>query len=212
MGFHLSRTVKAVILTLLCLPLLCPSAHAQFKKDSRDDFIQALNEDNIRKFLSEVSAITTGQRPDMLDDDVIDYFNNHMADNGSFKTVMRYQVPGFPNKDIDMKFKKEDYIDTVVNGRYMLEDYQTQVDIQDLKISAGGKAATFKSITKERGRMPFVKDEKSKEVTELIPIEGESICEQKLIVSFNNFIQMASADCKTVISFDPFEGKPLMPQ
>ncbi len=204
---------RAVFLTAFLLAHICVAsfAHAEPRKDPRKDFIVALDEQNIRDFLREVSEISTGQRPDLLDDDLIDYFANHIAEKGEFKSSIRYQIPGFPTQDSEMVLAREEYINSVINGRFLMEDYKAEIDIQDLKIAGNGKSATFKSVTKEKGRMPMAKDEEKKQI-EMIPIQGESTCEQRLIVSFNNFIQMAKAECTTLVSFDPFAGKPLVPQ
>ncbi len=204
------------LLILIQLQLI-PLALAQNQKDQREDFIVALNKQNIEAFLKEVSEITTGQRPDMLHDDVENYFTNHVTNKSTFKSVMKYNIPGFPTQDIDMELDKDQYIKMVLKGLYMLQDYQTEVSIENLKIGSNGKSATFKSRTKEKGRMPWVKDSENKDNSEgnqnaeMIPIEGESVCEQKLIISYNNFMQMAKAECSTAISFDPFAGKPLVP-
>lgn len=203
------RSVRQIILTGACALIFSAGAQAE----SRPDFITALNESNIRAFLAEVGEISTGQRPEMLDEDVVNYFQNHLADKGVFESKMRYELPGFPPKDTEMRLKKDEYIATVVNGRYMMQDYSSTIHIEDLKIGGGGKSATFTSTVIEKGKMPMLKDpEKPEGDVEIIPIEGKSVCEQRLIVSFNNFIQMARAECDTVISFDPFGNKPLVPQ
>ena len=203
-----SRTYRLLALgTFLCVV----SAPA-FAQETRHDFVRSLNENNIRAFLQEVSEISTGQRSEMLDDDVINYFNNHMSDKGLFKSKMSYDIPGFPMQENEMSLNKEEYISMVANGRYVMQDYIVDIDIQNLKIGSGAKSATFKSITTEKGKMPFPRDPKKPNDVEIVPIEGVSICEQRLIVSINNFIQMAKAECNTTISFDPFGSKPLVPR
>lgn len=208
-----TATSTVTLLGFLALSQLgfAAPAWAQNGKDGRADFVVALNEGNIRAFLQETGEISTGQRPGMTDDDVTDYFTNHLADKGEFSSTITYEIPGFPNRDVEVKLDKENYTSTVVTSRNMLDDYRTNVSVSDLKIGSGGKSATFKSITKEKGRMPWAKDPENSTETEMIPVQGESICEQRLIVSYNNFIQMASAACKTRISFDPFGGKALVP-
>lgn len=202
-----------LLLLVLLAPLCAPApASAQPTKGSRKDFVIVLDENNIKEFLSEVRQISTGQRPDMMDEDVENYFTNHIAEKGKFKSALRYEIPGFPMQETTLELGRDDYINSVVTGRYMLENYTTSVDVQDLKIGNNGKSATFKSITTERGNMPWIRDPEKKDEIEMIPIQGQSVCEQRLIVSFNNFIQMAQADCATVISFDAFAGKPLVPQ
>lgn len=178
---------------------------------NRNDFVTRLTEQNLLSFLQEVQDIATGKRVEMADDEVIDYMNNHIADKAEFKSIVRYEVPGFPNKDIEMKIGKPEYINTIVKGRYTLQDYNTAVTLDDLKIENNGKRATFTSITDEQGLMPFPKDKNNPDDIEILPIKGTTKCAQVMIVSFNNFIQMATANCRTIISFDPFAGKPLIP-
>lgn len=187
-------------------------ATAQGKPDPRPDFITTLNEQNIRAFLNEVDEISTGQRMDMLDEDLADYFNNHIADKGLFKSKMRYEIPGYPTQETEMELDKVQYINSVIRSRAMMEDYHADIDIQDLKIHNSGRSATFTSVVTEKGQMPFPKDPKKPNEVQMIPITGKSTCDQKLIVSFNHFIQMAEAECETFISFDPFGGKPLVPE
>ena len=64
-----------IVITSMFFP---PGAQAQFvtlttevTASERADFITTLNEQNIQEFLEEVRNITTGQRQDMLNEDVI---------------------------------------------------------------------------------------------------------------------------------------------
>ena len=207
----LKRISSGLILSLAVLACGSMPGSAQIRKDPRPDFVTSLNETNIRAFLREVGEISTGQRPDMLDDDVANYFTNHMVEKGRFTSRMRYEIPNFPTQETKMELDKGQYINTVNKSRYMMENYHADIDIWDLKITGNGKQATFTSIITEKGKMPFPKDPKNPDDVDIIPIEGRSSCEQKLVISFNNFIQMARADCETVISFDPFGDKPLVP-
>lgn len=200
----------AVLPAFLCgLALLAPGTGTA---DERADYVTALNESNIDHFLKEVRDISTGQRPDLSDEDVADYLNNHVADKSLFSSTIHYEIPGFPNQDSTMELNKEDYIGSIIQGRFLLEDYHATIEVRNLKIGHGGKNASFTSVTKERGKMPWIKDPDHKNDIEMIPIQGESTCEQKLAVSFNHFIQMVRAECTSSISFDPFAGKPLIPE
>lgn len=196
-------------IALLSLLFQAAPGHAQglnFTRNNNKDFINTLDQRNIKTFLEEVREISTGQRPDMLDDDVANYFDNHLADNGHFKSKMKYDIPGYPAQEVAMELDKQKYINSVVNGRHMMQDYQTSVEVRSLDINAGGKRAELVTVTKETGRMPVPQENGPEEI---VPIEGESKCNQVLTVSTNNFIQMKQAECSTVIRFDPFGGKPL---
>lgn len=227
--------IRSTVLTMLCAAALTSQAYAQVRdstpngigvhnrsksfgnrggssaNNKSEDYVTQLSEQNILSFMREVSAIATGQRPNMLDDEVGDYLNNHVADQAKFESTMNYHIPGFPAKNIDLKLGKPEYIHSIITGRYTLQDYDTRIVIDDLDITNGGKRATFTSITDEAGMMPFPKNENDPNDLEMVPIKGQSTCQQTMIVSFNNFIQMADAKCHTEISFDPFAGKPLIP-
>lgn len=227
--------LRSSVLTLLCAVALTSQAYAQVRDSTPNgigvsnrsksfgnrnsggqpntgsDFVSQLTEQNILAFMREVSDIATGNKPEMLDDEVGDYLNNHVANAAAFESTMNYHIPGFPAKDINLKIGKQEYINSIIKGRYTLQDYSTRIVVEDLAITNGGKRATFTSITDEQGLMPFPKNENNPEDLELLPIKGQSKCQQTMIVSFNNFIQMADAKCHTEISFDPFAGKPLIP-
>ena len=227
--------LRSSVLTLLCAVALTSQAYAQVRDSTPNgigvsnrsksfgnrnsggqpntgsDFVSQLTEQNILAFMREVSDIATGNKPEMLDDEVGDYLNNHVANAATFESTMNHHIPGFPAKDINLKIGKQEYINSIIKGRYTLQDYSTRIVVEDLAITNGGKRATFTSITDEQGLMPFPKNENNPEDLELLPIKGQSKCQQTMIVSFNNFIQMADAKCHTEISFDPFAGKPLIP-
>ena len=190
---------------LLCV-VFTGTAHA-FGSQKPKDWVERLNQQNIQTFLNEVKDFTTGQHDDMLPMDITNYFDNHIADNGRFKGIIKYDLPGFPSKDVKVDMGKAEYIGGILNGQYMVDGYETQVEITELKITKGGKAAELKTVTTERGKIALVKAKNMP--PEIIPIQGESTCSQKLIVSKNHFIQLSYADCNTHIRFDPFDGSTL---
>lgn len=209
-GRRLYSITFTAFLMIVLLVMASGSARAQFK-DKPADFITVLTEQNIKDFLRESGEITTGQRPEMMDEDIANYFTNHMSERARLRSRMSYEIPNFPTQESDMELGRNEYINTVINGRYMMENYTANIEIRDLNITGNGKQANFTSIVTEKGNMPFPSDPEKPNDLEMIPIEGISECEQKLVVSYNNFIQMLTADCKTSISFDPFAGKPLAP-
>ena len=208
---HIKSTIAAAGAFFILATAMNTPAQAQSHLGRSKDFVVTLTEQNIRDFIREVGEISTGQRPDMMDEDVANYFMNHMTERGRFKSKMRYEIPNFPLQENEISLGRDEYISSIVAGRYMMEDYSADVQIQDLKISGNGKQATFTSIVTEKGRMPFPTDPQKPKELEVIPITGKTVCEQKLAVSYNNFIQMAQADCETAMNFDPFGGKPLVP-
>jgi hypothetical protein len=210
------NTLKTALLTsVLCgITLTAPPSFAQMNsnKSNSQNFETNLNKRNIEVFLATINDIATGKNAQMSDQDVVNFFQNHVAEDGVFESTMRYEIPGFPTQDILMILDKESYISSVVKGRYTMRDYNTEITISDLKVKRGKKWAEFTSKSEEKGKIPFPKDPKRPDDVELIHVTGTSECSQSMRISDNNFIQMVKADCNTVVSFDPFGGKPLIPR
>ncbi len=185
----------------LALTLTATPAHA----DNIRDFAQTLDESSVKAFVEELRAVSTGQDADAAQGDAAAYLKNHLADKGSFRSKTTYEMPGYPVQEVEMEFQKSEFIDNIANGNGLLQDYETSVAIEDLNISNGGRSATFKAKISEKGRIPWPDGRGGQE---MVPIKGSSDCQEKVIVSLNNYMQLADADCATTISFAPFD-KPL---
>ena len=170
------------------------------------DFVTQLTEDNIALFLEETKTVSLGKRDDMLPEDIESYLNHHLAPKGSFRSKTKFEIPGYPIQEAEMKLNRDEYIAKVLEGQDLIADYETAIEIKKIKIENGGRAAMVTTVSTEHGKLPWP-DGQGNEKT--VPVKGHSECEQKLIVSLSNYIQMADADCATVISFLPFGDKPL---
>lgn len=190
---------------MLLLFLLC--AFGAPRADAGNaDFVTVLTADKIQAFLEESRNLAVGRDIATAQEDITRYFQNHLAEKGVFKSKTRYELPGFPAQEGEMKLNKEEYIAYVIEGRDLLEDYRTTIEVRAIEISGSGRSATIQTTSTERGKMPWV-DEQGNPA--LIPIDGVSDCEQRLVVSPANYIQLAQADCNTLISFSPFGDTPL---
>ena len=170
------------------------------------DFVTHLTEDNIALFLEETKAVSLGKRDDMLPEDIGTYLDRHLAPKGSFHSKTKFEIPGYPEQETEMKLDRDEYISQVLEGQNLIADYETTIEIKKIKIENGGRSATVTTVSTDHGKMPWP-DGQGEE--KMVPIKGSSECEQRLIVSLKNYIQMADASCKTVISFLPFGDKPL---
>lgn len=171
-----------------------------------EDFITRMTDDNVALFLEEVREVSLGKRDDMMLEDIEAYLGRHLAPKGSFRSKTRFEIPGYPVQETEMKLGRDEYIENVLQGQNLIRDYETAVEIKSIKIGNGGKSAEVETVSTDRGKMPWP-DSQGEE--KLVSIEGKSTCAQRLIVSFNNYIQMADAACETVIKFLPFGDKPL---
>ena len=120
---------------------------------------------------------------------------------GYFKSAIKYNVPGFPSQENSMSLDKDQFIDSVLSGQQALQDYESSIDIQSIKISRDKTKATVQTRSTENGVMPIPSESGS---AEMIPVRGDSSCDQILMLE-KKIIQMYSANCTTEITFiSPF--------
>ncbi len=191
------NTGRAACLTALMVTTLSLSATpARADVIVHRDFIARLSENNIRAFLENVEQIVNGNKPGMTPAKMNDYFQDHMAENGTFATILHYDVSGTPAKDINVSLTKQQYIDGVMKGNSPIKDYNSTIDILNLNIAADGKSATLKTVTREQGKlMPGQQAGQAEQV--VLPVTGESTCDETVILSASNLIQLQSANCTT---------------
>lgn len=196
---------KPVRTFCLCLAaVLC--AQATLAAAAEEAFVTGLTEENIVGFLQDMRHRSMGENGDFGPDETIAWLERHMNPGGRFVSNLRYEIPGYPTQDTEMTLGRDDFIAGVVEGRSVIRDYSTLIKIEEMKISGSGQSATVRTTGTEKGLMPWP-NEKGEQ--EYVPVEGHSDCQQKIAVSLNNYIQLSEADCKTVITFLPFGGKPL---
>ncbi len=171
-----------------------------------NDFAASLNQNNIRAFLEQAEQMANGQG-DMTLEDMTAWFDNHLAEDGRFATTLHYEMPGRPAKDTSISLNKPQYIEGIVGGRDTMQNYSSTLDIQAVDISANGKRATLKTVTHERGKLSIPNEQAGG--ADLVPVQGQSACDQVLIISESNYIQMQKAECKTSMKIDPWDGQPL---
>ena len=198
----MTKAQSAVCIILATIMLQAPAAAVA----QTADFVTQLNENNIALFLEETKTVSLGKRDDMLPEDIETYLARHLAPKGSFKSKTKFEIPGYPNQDMEMKLSREEYIKSILDGQNLISDYETTIEIKKMEIENGGRAANVTTISTDHGKMPWPNGQGE---DKLVPMKGTSECEQRLIVSFNNYIQMANATCTTVITFLPFGDKPL---
>lgn len=193
---------KIFFMTAILMILSTPPQAAA----SVEDFVTRLTQENIRSFLEEAKAVSTARSLERTPEDISAWLNRHLAPKGSFRSMTKFALPGFPVREVEMKLDKQQFIESVLGGQSLFENYQTSVEIKEMKIASSGRSVTLKTRSTEKGELPWT-DGAGK--SELIPVEGFSDCTQKIVISPANYIQMADADCRTEISFAPFAGKPL---
>lgn len=162
--------------------------------------ISELTDENIRSFIEQTTSITSGKETDMDDEQIASFLDEHLHPDAKFKSTMRYAIPGFDVQEKTMNVDKDDFIASIDESGRAMDNYESQIEISDIKISNDGKKATLKTRTLESGMMP-VSDNIEQEN---VPVEGMSTCTQVIVLTKNNVIQMYSATCVTDIQFNLF--------
>lgn len=204
----MKKTKTLVLLAFIYAFFAGQTAHAQIEykhigSNKKGKSVTRLTATAISDFIEEMQNAAAGSSG--LDpEQTLEYFQLHLADDGIFRSRTTYNLPGFPARDSQMAYDKDGFIANIANGQGLMQDYSTSVTILDIQMN-GPHAATIQTNIKETGKMPWP-DGNGGETR--LPIEGFSDCEQKLAISNEGYIQLAGANCTTVINFSAF-SKPL---
>ena len=160
--------------------------------------VRSLTETNIEQFVTEVAAVSGGKRDDMDSYSITKFFMDHIAENGLFTSEIEYAMPDMPASTRTLEMDKLNFISHVLEGMKTMTRHESAVKIEYIKIADSGKSAKVMATNYERGIMP-VNDDFGE--ARMIPVMGTSYCEQEIVLSGKNVIQMVGADCSTNIDF-----------
>lgn len=150
----------------------------------------------------------------MPPEDIAAYFNRHIADSALFVSTMRYEMPSYPAQESTMQIDKAAYIDGVLGGTHMMDNYEPKVEIGEITIDRGKRRAQVRTVIHEKGEMPWpdgtAGGDGQRNLVPL-PVKGVSTCDQTISIGDDRIIRMETAQCYSVLSFDPFEHAELGP-
>lgn len=173
---------------------LSGSAQAQVKSERLKKF----TEDNVTAFIEDTTAITSVHNVDYNDAKVSAYLKKHIDKKARFKTSLRFVMPGVPEQKQTLSLSKDDYIEQVKQGADSIEHYHSEIEIGDITISKNKKTASVNTVSTETGIMQVEGPDGD---SQDLPIEGRSECFQVLKIGKKGYIEMYSANCKTVMEF-----------
>lgn len=159
-----------------------------------------LTEESITEFIEKTTEMTSGQGLDYDPEEIKSFLEEHLHKKARFKSTMKYNIPGYPSQSASMTLDKMQFIESVGKGADSVSDYETNVEIKNIRISKDTTKATVQTESMERGMIPMSSDGVT---TEFVPIIGSSSCNQ-IIMYEERTIQMYSANCKTIINFEDF--------
>lgn len=194
------KSLSLCAATILLSTALAPFAHAD-----HEDRVRRLTERNIETFITTIQDISTGKNEEMTPDDIQEFLDHHIADKAHYQSSMTFEIPGMPAEKSDVTMSKEQYINALLEGLPTMQSYDTDIEINTLDITSSGRVADLTTTTTENGQLPWGENEDGE--PRLVPVKGVSECEQKIVISLSNQMQMAKAICTTVIRLDPFAGE-----
>ena len=163
-----------------------------------DAAVSSLTESNVERFINEMAQVSGGLREDMDAYSITGYFMNHIADGGVFKTRIAYDLPDMPTNEREHEMDKLNFISHVLQDTKSMERHETAVKIEHIKIVENGRRAQVMTTNYERGVMPIADGYGE---PRMVPVTGTSYCEQDVVLSGKNIIQVAGVNCSTNIDF-----------
>jgi hypothetical protein len=161
-----------------------------------------LTDNNIREFVMDVTRKANEAKQGYYShDELSSFFNKHLHPRAFFKSSMRYNIPGYPSQESSLTLDKDEYRDSILKSEDMVSDYDADVKVSFIKISKDKRKATVKTISHENATIQVPHSGNN----QAVPLTGKSTCDQILMINANDVIQIYSANCKTVMSFNsPF--------
>lgn len=187
-----SGSKRIALLLSFFLFIFCVSAKNTYAQSK----INALNENNITFFIQDMTAMTSGGNLSNSQGSIVQFLDRHLHPKARFKSALQYNIPGFPTQENSVSLNKEQFIENIQTGSQTLENYETSTEVHDIKISKDSRKATLRTVGYERGTMSASGQQ--------FPVEGNSTCNQIIMLSENDIIQIYHANCKTTIRFQEF--------
>ena len=194
MGFRLNN-----LLSIISFISILAGASLLAKPLCAEELLKKMTQENVTAFIQEATEITAGKREDMTPEQIAEFLDRHLEKKAHFKSLIKYNIPGYPPQDTTMSLDKKEYIEGIAKGKETLEGYESEILIKSVKILKNGTEAMVQTNGYEAGIMPMPVEGGT---TKNVPMEGNSICSQILVLN-DGIIQMYGANCETVVNFMP---------
>lgn len=87
------------------------------------DTFDTLTEENISAFIQTTTEMSTNARSGSSETDLVMYFQEHIRDNANFRSNVTYNIPNYPAQQTDLSLTKDEYINSLMQGRDSIDDY-----------------------------------------------------------------------------------------
>lgn len=172
----------------------------QFHKPSvpSTPHIDALTEHHVRDFITEFSAMTTGNSATAPD--LSAFMLRHISDSAHFETAMSLSMPDGGQQENNLSMDKLTYIDNTLKEKGQLKDNSTNIDIEYIDIGADNRHAYVVTTMQKSGTLPTA-DQDGNIVD--IPLTGTTYCEQHMTLGDDGLIRLTDSVCDAQVEVDP---------
>ncbi len=161
--------------------------------------VTALTQDNVTEFIKQTTKVADGHASEMNAQQARSYLEKHVQNDARFKSKVEFHIAGYPTQETTMSMDKKQFMQAAAESAGKVKDYHSEIQVLSVKVAANGKSAVAETKSKEEVIIS-VPTEDNTGMQEM-PVEGDSICTQTIMLNKQGVIQMYSAQCTTDIAF-----------
>ncbi|HTK84940.1 MAG TPA: hypothetical protein VL625_07630 [Patescibacteria group bacterium] len=158
--------------------------------------MQTLSNENVTAFVREFAGVTTGQRGDMDEHEMIGYFVTHVSEGASFSTTVNSSMEGV-SKPAN-KMRRKEFIASTLRTIRDKGPHPASVTVEDVKISGDGHEATAITTINEKSALEFKNPADGE--PGVSAVSATSYCNETVKLSNEHVIQIQSETCTTTIA------------
>lgn len=166
-----------------------------FLSQNGSDKPTRLTEDGISTFIQEMADVAQGKRPELDQYGITTWFMDHIEDQSRFTATVNISQPNGTDNQRTLDMDRMNYISHVLQELKMVQERESRLNIEYVKINDDGRTASVVFTSLEKGRMPVA--DQGTEYT--IPVTGMSYCEQKIALR-NAVMKVSGGTCTTNIT------------
>lgn len=154
-----------------------------------------LTEENVSKFIQEMTNTALGLKPGMDQYATTMWFMDHLSETSAFKTNINIAQANGGTREATLEMGRMDYISQILKDQKAVQKRETQVNVEYVKIGENGQDASVIFTSIDKGVIPMTTEAGSYEM----PVSGTSYCEHKLGIR-NNKIVVSGGTCTTNVN------------
>lgn len=196
-GFELLSMIglQIFLATIVVMTLL---AQNKGRDTLSEEVLNSLTSENIEHFIQELTAVTTGQSKTLDVYGVTEYLMKHLPADGEYITAISFEDHNAEIQEEYMVMNRLTYISNILQAMKGVVAHEVTIKIENIDIAKNGKRAEIVISSLERGLMPMPDGSGG---TRFMAMSTSTYCEQELILTDDNIIQLAITDCSTDINF-----------